>query len=144
MSLDLKITNGDFVLKNGALETLTGQSKLIQDILKICLTPAGANIFQPWYGSHINKTLIGSVLDVGITMDIAQNQLTNAIENLKQLQQLQASNSLQQITPDEHIAGITNINIERDKVDPRIFSVSVKVLSKAFKQATVSFPVSNT
>jgi len=144
MSFDLRIVNGDFVLKSGDLEKITGQQKLIQDITKICLTPVGANIFQPWYGSFINKTLIGNALDDNITNDIATNQLQNAIENLKKLQQLQLSETFQQITPDEHIAGISNIDITRNAVDPRIFNVIVKVLSRAFRQATVNFPINHT
>lgn len=143
MSYDLMIVKGDFSLNNGKLEVITGQDKLIQDIMKICLTPAGANIYQLWYGSHINKTLIGSVLDTNITITIAQTQIQNAIENLKKLQQLQLIDSLQQITPDEHIAAITNISVSRNSIDPRIFNVSVKILSKAFKQTNVSFPVNH-
>ncbi len=141
MSFDLKIINGDFVLKNGDLDRITGQQKLIQDILKICLTPAGANIFQPWYGSFINKTLIGNVLDTDVTNAIATNQLQNSIENLKKLQQLQSNETFQQVTPDEHIAGITKIDISRNEIDPRMFTVIVKVLSRAFKQTVVQFPV---
>ena len=34
MSFDLKIINGDFVLKNGDLDIITVQQKLIQDIIK--------------------------------------------------------------------------------------------------------------
>lgn len=141
MSYDLKVIDGDFVLKNGDLDNVTGQNKLIQDILKICLTSAGANIFQPWYGSFINKTLIGNILDTDITSAIATNQLQNAIDNLKKLQQLQANETFQQITPDEQIAGVTDINITRNTIDPRFFTVIVKVLSRAFKQTVVQFPV---
>lgn len=141
MSFDLKIINGDFVIKNGDLDTITGQDKLIQDIIKICLTTAGANIFQPWYGSFISKTLIGSALDTDITNAIATNQLQNSIENLKKLQQLQATDTLQQVTPDEHIAGITQIDITRNTIDPRLFDVMVKVLSRAFKTTIASFPL---
>lgn len=141
MSFDLKIINGDFVIKNGDLDTITGQNKLIQDILKICLTTAGANIFQPWYGSFVSKTLIGSAFDTDITNSIATNQLQNSIENLKKLQQLQLSDTLQQITPDEHIAGITKIEVTRNTIDPRLFDVMVKVLSRAFKTTVASFPL---
>lgn len=139
MSYDLKIVNGDFTLKNGDLDIVTGQAKLIQDILKVCLTTAGSNIFQPWYGSFLSRTLIGSPLDADITSAIAKNQLQNALENLKKLQQLQIGNSLQQITPDEHIAGITSITVDRNTIDPRLFSVMVKVLSRSFQRTTVNF-----
>lgn len=144
MSFDLKVINGDLVLKNGDLDVVTGQNKLIQDIMKICLTTAGANINQPWYGSFVSRTLIGSALDTGITNDIAKNQLTNAIDNLKKLQQLQLSSSLQSVSPDEHIAGITEIRVNRNQIDPRLFEVMVKVLTKSFRQTTVNFALNNT
>src|ERR1039458_5609818 len=38
MSFDLKLINGDLVIQNGELQTVTNSEKLIQDILKICLT----------------------------------------------------------------------------------------------------------
>jgi phage baseplate assembly protein W len=139
MSFDLKIINGDLVLKNGDLDAVTGQAKLVQDIMKICLTTAGANIHQPWYGSFVSKALIGTALDASITADIAKNQLQNSLENLKKLQQLQLSDSLQQVTPDEHIAGITEIRVNRNQIDPRLFEVMVKVLSRAFRQTNVNF-----
>jgi hypothetical protein len=141
MSFDLKIINGDFVIKNGDLDVVTGQNKLIQDILKICLTTAGANIFQPWYGSFVSKVLIGSTFDTDMTNSITTNQLQNSIENLKKLQQFQASDTLQQVTPDEHIASITKIEVTRNTIDPRLFDVMVKVLSRAFKTTVASFPL---
>ena len=141
MSFDLLVKDGDLVLNNGDVQTITGQNKLIQDIMKICLTTAGSNLNQPWYGSFISKTLIGNVLDVNITSTIAKNQLQSAIENLKKLQQLQLANSFQQITPDEHIAGIKQIDITRNTIDPRLFTVVVRVLNRAFTPTTVTFPV---
>jgi len=139
MSSDLRIVNGDFILKNGDLEQITGQNKLIQDILKICLTAAGSNIYQPWYGSFISKTLIGSHLSTDITLTIAQSQLQNALENLKKLQQLQLNSTLQQVTPDEHIAGIKEVKVSRNQIDPRLFEVMIKVLNREFKQTIVTF-----
>lgn len=143
MSFDLLISDGDLVIKDGDLASITGQKKLIQDLMKICLTTAGANINQPWYGSFISRTLIGSALDTDITATMAQSQLQNCLENLKKLQQLQLSNTLQQVSPDEHIAGISDIRIVRNPIDPRIFQVSVSVLSRSFQQSTVKFDVSN-
>lgn len=141
MSFDLEVVNGDLVFNGNDLSIITGQKKLIQDILKICLTPVSTNIFNPWYGSFINRTLIGNILDTDITNAVATNQLQNAIENLKKLQQLQLSETFQQVAPDEHIAGITKIDIERSIIDPRIFNVVVKVLSRSFRQSVVQFTI---
>ena len=59
MSFDLKLKYGDLLLSNGDFKQVTGTDKLVQDILKICLTEMGANPLLPWYGSGINKSLIG-------------------------------------------------------------------------------------
>src|SRR5271170_4302310 len=102
MSFDLQIINGDLVLQNGALGTVINSQKLIQDILKIALTPAGSNPLQPWYGSFISRSLIGSPLASSIILQVAQSQLQNALENLMTLQQKQVK-SFQMVTPDEQL-----------------------------------------
>lgn len=139
MSYDLKIVNGDLSLKNGDLDVVVNQDKLIQDIMKIALTTAGSNIYNPWYGSFLSQTIIGSPLDTSITVSMAQNQLQNAIDNLKKLQQLQVANTIQQVTPDEQIAGIKEIRVNRGITDPREFDITIKVLSRTFRQSTINF-----
>lgn len=141
MSYDLAIKNGDLVLgNNGDLQIVTNTEKLIQDILKICLTNAGSDPMNPWYGSFISRTLIGSVLDTTITVQVAQTQLQNALENLKSLQAAQVK-SFQKVSPAEQISAILNISIVRNAVDPRIFTVQIKVLSKALVPVSTSFNV---
>jgi len=142
MSFDLKISAGDLVLKNGQLDVVTGQQKLIQDILKICLTKAGTNIYQPWYGSFLSKSVIGSGLDASIMFDVARSQLQTAIENLKKVQELQSSSG-QKMTPDEQISYISDISINRNQIDPRLIEVYVSVLTRAFTRANASFQINN-
>lgn len=141
MSYDIKIINGDFSLKNGDLDIVEGQDKLIQDILKICLTEVGANIYNPWYGSYIHRSLIGSNLDTNITADVAKSQLQNSLETLQKLQQLQTSDTMQKVSPSEHIAAISNISVDRSASDPRFIEVIINVLSRAFSRTTVKFDV---
>ncbi len=140
MSYDLLISGGDLVIKNGNLSMVTGQTKLVQDILKICLTKLGSNIFQPWYGSSVNRSIIGTVLDDDISFTVARTQLQTAIENLKKVQELQAAKG-QKMTPDEQIAYITDISISRNKIDFRLIQVSINVLTKSFSKSTVNFMV---
>lgn len=139
MSSDVRVINGDISLLNGDVVLLSGTDKLIQDILKICLTPVGANIYQPFYGSFLNQTVIGSHFESDMIVNIAENQLQNALENLKRLQQLQSTNILQQVTPDEQIAGIKEVRVTRNPSDPRGFDVSIVVLTKTFRPATITF-----
>lgn len=143
MSFDLAVINGDLVIKNGALSTVSGQNKLVQDLLKIALTSVGANPLQPWYGSLISQTLIGSYLSSDIVSSVAQSQLQNAIQNLQNLQNLQVQSG-QSVTPDEQIAFINDISITRNTTDLRLFTVVIKVLTRAFQGATANFTVNNT
>lgn len=142
MSFDLAILNGDLVIKGSDLATIRGRDKLIQDVLKIALTSAGSNVLQPWYGSLVSKSLIGSYLDSDIIFSVAKTQLQNAITNLKNLQNLQVASG-QKLTPDEQISFINDISIGRSNVDPRLFQVVIKILDRSFGRVTAFFNVSN-
>ena len=143
MSFDLQVIGGDLVISStGDLSAVSGSAKLEQDLLKISLTSVGANTLQPWYGSLISKTLIGSFLKSDIIFTMAQTQLQNALENLKNLQNLQVSQG-QKVTPDEQLASISNISIQRSPVDPRLITVLIQVLSRAFTKVNTTFTVSN-
>lgn len=144
MSQDLNIVNGDLVLaSSGDLQLISGQKKLIQDILKICLTKVGSNPFNQWYGSFLSQSLIGSSLDSSILTSVAKTQLQNALENLQKLQKLQSQNSAQNVTPDEQIAGIKSIQVTQNPNDPRGYQVFIKVINRAFQQTIVSFPATS-
>jgi hypothetical protein len=142
MSFDLKIKNGDFVLDNGDLKKVKDAEKLTQSVLKICLTEAGTNPLHPWYGSHLSRTVIGSVLDPSITETIAKTQLETSLNNLKEIQETQLK-SYQDVSPDEQISAILNIDIVRNRVDPRIYEVLIKILSKGLKLVSTGFTISN-
>lgn len=141
MSFDLKIKNGDLVIKNGSLEIVKDSDKLIQDILKLCLTTAGTNPLHPWYGSFLSRTLIGNAMDTAILINISKSQLNTALDNLKSLQDIQVK-SFQKVSADEQIGAILDISVNRHPIDPRLFSVQVKVLSKGFKPISTAFTVS--
>jgi hypothetical protein len=138
LSFDLKIIAGDLKIENGNLAILRGKDKLAQDLVKIATTELGANPLHSWYGSMISSSLIGSPLPREITDNVAQSQLQNAIDILKELQTLQASTG-QKMTPDEQISYIQGISIQRSDQDMRVLKVFIKVLTKAFGTVNVSF-----
>ncbi len=141
MSFDLKIKSGDLVINNGQLQTVVDSEKLIQDILKLCLTTAGSNPFHPWYGSFISRTLVGNPLHTSVLVQIAKSQLNTALQNLKDLQDIQLK-SFQRVSADEQISAILDISIVRSQVDPRLFDVVVQALTKGLKPITTAFKVS--
>ena len=141
MSFDLKITNGDLVLNSGDLQKVVDSEKLIQDILKICLTTAGSNPLNPGYGSFISRTIVGNPLHTSILVQIAKSQLTSALQNLQTLQGLQVQ-SFQRVSADEQLAAILDISVLQNTTDPRLFTVTIQVLTKGMKPITTAFRVS--
>lgn len=140
MSYDLKISAGDLVIgSNRDLEKVEDSDKLIQDILKICLTPLGSNKFHPWYGSPISKSLIGSAFDIELTNTMATSQLRTCLENLQRLQKVQASQ--QRVSAFELLAALQDVRIERNIVDPRFFSVTILALTNALTTIKTQFSV---
>ena len=141
MSFDLKIVNGDLVIANGKLKTVVDSEKLIQDILKLCLTNAGSNPIHPWYGSFISRTLVGNPNHVSVLVQIGKSQLNSALQNLKDLQDIQVK-SLQKVSADEQIAAISDISIVQSQYYPTEFDVVIKAFTKGLKPITTAFSVS--
>lgn len=141
MSFDLKLNRGDLVIKNGQLQTVVDSEKLIQDILKICLTTVGANPLHPGYGSFISRTIIGNPNDSAVLIQISKSQLSSCLEGLKNLQEIQVQ-SFQRMSADEQISAITGIYVNRNQIDPRVFDVKISALTKGFKPITTAFRVS--
>jgi phage baseplate assembly protein W len=141
MSYDLQIINGDLVINQGELQTLTDSAKLIQDILKILLTDVGADPLQPSYGSYLSRSIIGSPLQNGAIVQIAQSQINSCLITLQQLQRLQVK-SMQQVSADEQLAAITGISVVRSSADPRLFNVKVSGLTNGYQPISTQFSVS--
>jgi len=141
MSFDLKIQNGDFVIQNGDLRKVVDSEKLIQDILKICLTAAGSNPLQPAYGSFLSRTVIGNPMYTSVIVQVASSQINTCISNLQTLQAAQIR-SMQRVSADEQIAAIRDISVSRNGIDPRLFNVQISVITKGFKPITTAFTVS--
>jgi hypothetical protein len=141
MSFDLKIVKGDLALSStGDLATVENTTKLVQDILKILTTQIGSNPFFPWYGSPISKSLVGKAYEKRFISAIATTQLRSTLGTLQQLQQIQLRTD-QMVTPQEQIAAIQNVSVQRDTIDPRNFLLTLTVLNKAFRSTQVSLKV---
>jgi len=140
MSFDLKIKNGDISLNNdGSLTTVVGNNKLRQDILKILLTDFGSNKYHKRYGSYIGRLNIGDVADSQIISLDLERSARNAVKNLMALQRAQSAR--QGLSPGEIIVDINSVTVERDELDPRLYNVSVSVLTRELTDLTTSLSV---
>lgn len=139
MSFDLKIEEGDIKIStSGDFQQVRGNEKLIQDIAKMATTPLGGNPNYPWYGCPISKSLIGNVFNFDMVGVLGNAQLRQSLETLQLLQQTQIKGG-QSVSPDEILAAIQNIIIERNQTDPRYFSVVIKAITKALTVVTTGF-----
>lgn len=139
---ELKLNKGDLSIKNGKLEVLVGSDKLIQELLKICLTDVGGNPLNPWYGSYISKSLVGNVLDDTITESVCSNQIKNTINTFMELQNRQLQDPFLKISADELLSGIRGVSVQRNQRDWRLFTVLVSVVTKSFNLKTLNFNIS--
>jgi hypothetical protein len=139
MSFDLKLFGGDLVINNGDLAVVEDSDKLIQDILKLISTQLGSNPFFPAYGSPISQALIGTS-DLIFAQDVAEHQLRDSLDRLKDLQQDQIKNN-QIVTAEEQIAVIRDVSVRAAKDDPRYYYISFTVINKAFQSVPISFAV---
>jgi len=142
MSFDLKITNKNFSLVNGDFAKVTDTDKLVQDVLKIILTPINGNPLFAWYGSYLSFQVIGMPnSDPRKKQVVAQTQIQNALEKLKKLQDQQI-NTYQNVSSAEQIAAIKSINVALDSNDPRRYIVSIDIVAKDLKpQQPIVFAV---
>jgi len=141
MSFDLKLSNKNLSLVNGKLEIVTSSAKLIQDVLKVILTPIGTNPSFPWYGCALIDSISGSQFDPIMRNTLIKSQIETALNNLMGLQSAQRKTA-QPVSNAEHIAAISNIAVTQDPGDPRGIIIRLTILTKAFNTVTTSFSVS--
>lgn len=140
MSFDLKIVNRDLVIVKSQLKTVVDSEKLIQDILKLCLTPVGSNPSQAWYGSFLHRVMVGSTLDPEVTIQISKTQLETALKNLQSLQDAQVK-TMQRVSADEQLGALLDIIITQNADDPTLYDITVKALTKGTKPISPAFKI---
>ena len=129
MSFDLAIKKGDIsIASDGSMETVSGNLKLKQDIIKIILTDLGENKFHPNYGSQLGSFKVGFYADDRLmSMDI-ESSVKKALDNLISMQRSQART--QALSPAEIIVDVLNVSTSRDENDPRMYNVFISVLTQ--------------
>lgn len=141
MSFDLLINQGDLAIgQDGDLAKVEDNNKLIQDLLKMIVTPLGSNKLYPLYGCLVNKSLIGQAyFDIELLTNVATSQLQNSIDTLQKLQQKQMVE--QKVSPGELIAATKSVSVQRSDIDPRFFTVALEIATKALNVITTEFSI---
>lgn len=140
MSFGLKLKNGDLKLtKEGTLETVTKNSKLRQDIVKMLLTKKGSVKYHKEYGSELG--IISS--DNHISNDIMESKIEQTIyEGISKLIELQKIQIQRQVlSPSEMILSIKGVRVERDIGDPRLYNVFISVITQQLSEISESITV---
>lgn len=138
MSFDLKIENNDLSINSdGSVKTVINNDKLIQDILKVVLTPLGSNKFFKWYGCTIGQRVIGQFLDETMTQLEIQRSIQDSLTNLIALQRAQSQ--VQYVSPGETIMTVKDIMVLRNEVDPRQYEIYISVFTKKLTIVETTF-----
>ncbi len=140
MSFGLKLKNGDLKLtQEGTLETVTKNSKLRQDIVKMLLTKKGSVKYHKEYGSELG--IISS--DNHINNDLMESKIEQTVyEGISKLIGLQKIQIQRQIlSPSEMILNIKGVRVERDVGDPRLYNVFVSVITQQLSEISESITV---
>jgi len=140
MSFDFKLENGDIQLSNEKdLDIVVDNEKLLQDLLKILVTPLGGNKAHSWYGSNIGEIQVGGVFDLDFSLESSSAQARSATENLMRMQISQAQTQI--LSPAETITAIRDVYINTNNQDSRVLEVKVSVLTSALTVVTARFEV---
>lgn len=140
MSFDLKIAGGDLVIDTDAdVAVVQNSEKLIQDVLKMLMTPLGSNVWFSWYGSPLAGSMIGSPFESDFIESMAENQIRSSLETIQSLQKEQATKQI--VTPSELLAAIKSVVVMRNQIDPTFFTISLSLLTKNLTIANTTFNV---
>jgi len=135
MSFDLKIQNGDLrLVAGGGVDTVAENSKLKQDLIKILLTQKGSVKYHRNYGSIIGALRVGHYTDENMmSMEIIASA-KSAIKTLIAMQRAQERRQF--LSPGEAIVEIRNVNVGRDLDDPRLYNISISVITRELTEVS--------
>jgi len=128
MSFDARLENGDLVI-NEDIEILEDTDKLLQDSIKLLLTPLGSWIFDPQYGTKLSIDLIGEALPSWISEQNLSSLVIAAFEHYKDIQKAQVASG-QFLSDAERLASVANVEVFRDRSDPRQFNTFITLVTR--------------
>lgn len=140
MSFGLKLKNGDLKLtQEGTLETVTKNSKLRQDIVKMLLTKKGSFKYHKEYGSELGIISTDNHMGEEFIESKVEQTIYEGISKLINLQKIQAQRQI--LSPAEMILSIKGVRVERDIGDPRLYNVFISVITQQLSEISESITV---
>ena len=137
MSFDLALAKGDLAVgADGDIRKVRQGSKLTQDVLKVLHTPLGSDPFFPTKGSTLTEAEIGKLVNRQFVEDRAEASILASLQAIQAIQEVQKR--VQEVTPEETLVDIQEVNVEQDELDPRQYNISITVLTGAF--STIELP----
>jgi len=131
----LHIGLADYLLNSlGNYTKIYNEDKLIQDLKKIVITERGSDPVATWYGTIFISTIGGKHL-ADFVKTRASGEIIEALTRLKNAQIQQEE--YQEVTDNEFLDFIQNIEVEQNEEDPTYFRVEVDVVTQAGSSYTV-------
>ena len=131
----LHIGLADYILDPlGSYSKVFNEDKLIQDLKKIVITERGTDPVATWYGTIFVTTIGGKNLS-----DFAETRVSGEIiEALTRLKNAQIQQEeYQEVTDNEFLDYIQNIEVEQNEEDPTYFKAEVDVVTQAGESYSV-------
>jgi hypothetical protein len=122
-----------YIDRIGRIATISGKNKVSQQILKALMTLQGTNLYDESYGS-VASNLIGTKID----SYIAASLQFSILDCLTKLMETQQANNL---PDDETISSISDVNAERDSIDPRKININITVMLQSYERNTTSLTI---
>jgi len=129
----------DLQFASGRRKTLTGIQKLAQSVDTVLLSPHGASIFNPDFGSGIELALTADIDDDDELSMYVENNTVSALNVLTNAQS--AAVPFLSFDNSELLNQLVSVDVARDTVDPRDLELTVDVNSASGQQTTVTAPL---
>lgn len=118
----------------GNVLAVVDNNLLYQSVLKIVLTEAGSNIYFPWYGSSVSRS-IGAKAIAGIEAALRES-VQASLRNLQAQQTEQTK--YQVVTPKERLFSVDSLTVTPSSDDPTVFLIEIQVRSYSFDPVNIT------
>lgn len=112
----LLLSNGDIVVGQQGLVTVSGQEKVVQDMVVATKEPYGSNPFHPGWGSYM-QSFVGQ--DAQTAPALAQTEVVRLVNNYMTVQsyihqQAIANGGKSPYTNDDWVTGLVDMTVSQD------------------------------